>query len=509
MARPVRPEIAAAREAEQEYEQPPRPSSEVVVLPVREQAAEVYVPAEPEPDHEPEQDMAEVALSAPSTGPDTVWWERALIGSVLKAQGQGSVDLSGLVRTVGPADFHETAHEAIWDAVLRLWDDGVWPTVTAVMGRMGMAAHRALPGGPLYLHELAAAEDYHPVQAQQYADAVKECAMKRQIHSLGLRAQQIVADTESTSEQFLTGLTSWLDRVSAASRPSETGLASALEQVIETAQNGQRLALETGWRDLDDLLGGGLYPGQLVVVGARPGVGKTIMLENIGTHIARMPDCEALFVSLEMTQVELVTRTLAWTATVPLNALRSGGAELTEQHWEKIARAQQKITDTHMTVVDASDQTVRGIRMEARRAAMVARRSGRRLAVICVDYAGLITGSNPRQDERQVINEASRELKKLAKELHCTVVLAAQLNRKGVDRKNPQPLLTDLKESGSLEQDADVVMLLHEVEVESEPGGPMLKTGDVQVLVPKQRNGPTGVRTLKKWGHYQCFRAIA
>jgi len=185
---------------------------------------------------------------------------------------------------------------------------------------------------------------------------------------------------------------------------------------------------------------------------------------------------------------------------VKLTSIRNGKHALTDQDWEKIAKASPQVEAAHLTFIDEPTQTVGSIVTAARQAAQRAKRHGRHLSLVAVDYAGLVTKTNPRIQRHEHIGEVTRGMKKLAKELGCTVLLAAQLNRDGKDRHNSLPQLTDLKESGDLEQDADVVILLHEEEVDG------VGNGEVKLLVAKQRNGPTGVRTLYKWGHYAVLR---
>jgi replicative DNA helicase len=437
-------------------------------------------------------------LSGPATGPNDLWWERAVIASVL----QGYQDVAGLARVVTPQDFYQPMHEEIWQTIVDLWVDGVTPTVLMVMDRMGMAAHR-LPRGPIYLSDLASSVDVRPAQAADYAERVRDCSIKRQIRDMGIRAMQLVENADYKGYEMLARLQGWFDRVQDRQTTGASDITSAFEKVIDIAENGQTLGIDSPWPDLDELLGGA-FPGQLIVLGARPGVGKSIFGENWATHTARQPGNEVLFCSMEMSDAELTMRTMAHTAGVNLTRLRTGRDALTESDWQRIRDASATVTGAHITYVDEATQTITSITMAARQAHQRARRNGRRLALIVVDYVGLITASNSRHNARETINEATRGLKKLAKELDCAVLLLAQLNRQASGRANPQPVLTDLKESGSLEQDADVVLLLHEVETED--GDRVIKTGEVLCIVPKSRNGPTGVRSFDKWGAYASLR---
>jgi replicative DNA helicase len=414
-----------------------------------------------------------------------------LLGAILSVTGRDGVDVGAIARIVTEPEFLQPRNGEVWEAILRVYGRGETPTAALVYSELGGAAHK-LPGGAGYLHTLMSRPGILPYQAPAYAAKVHEHYVRRSIGDMGARAMQLRNDPDTTVEQFLSGLAVWSDRFADNLSTGTTDVRTALESVIDVAQHGQRFGIPTPWPSLDELLGG-MSPGQLLVVAARPGVGKSLFAENVCSDVARYDDLEALFVSLEMTAAEITTRTLAHTAKVDLRRLRAGKAALSEDDWTRIRKAVPTIEAQHITYADRKGQTLLDIRSAAHTARQKARRAGRRLGVVAVDYAGLVEGRDPKMPRHLMIGEVTRGLKKLAGELETTVLLLSQLNRNGDGRTNKIPLLSDLRESGSLEQDADAVIFLHEPEDGAD--------GDLEFHVAKQRNGPTGVRTMRKYGY--------
>jgi replicative DNA helicase len=435
------------------------------------------------------------AAVEPYGDPDATSWfiadaevaECDLLGAILS----GYRDVGELSRIVSEPDFLQPRNGEVWEAILRVYGAGEVPTAALVYSALGAAAHK-LPTGGGYLHTLMSRPGILPYQAPAYAAKVREHSVRRAVGDMGVRAMQLRNDPDTTVDQFLSGLAVWFDRFAENSNVGETDVRTALEAVIDVAEHGQRFGIPTPWSSLDELLGG-MSPGQLLVVAARPGVGKSLFLENVCADVSRRDDLEALFVSLEMTAAEITTRTLAHTARVDLRRLRAGKSALSEDDWRRISAAVPTIEGQHITYADRKGQTLLDIRSAAHAARQRARRNGRRLGVVAVDYAGLVEARDPKMPRHLVVGEVTRGLKKLAGELETSILLASQLNRNGDGRTNKIPLLSDLRESGSLEQDADAVIFLHEPEDAAD--------GDLEFHVAKQRNGPTGVRTMRKYGY--------
>jgi replicative DNA helicase len=418
-------------------------------------------------------------------------FESALIGAVL----DGYRDVPALTRIVAPSDFRQSFHEAIWVAILAVHERGDLPTALTVMHQMGNRAHTMLPGGATYLTSL-----HNPgvgEQATFYAARVREQSIRRQIEGLGKRCVQLVGDLDRTPQEMLEEITAWAQQVEAYGGSEPQTMGAALEVVVDIAEHGEAAALSTPWPELSAVIDG-WYPGQYITIASRPGVGKSIALENIATDIARTHKLPVLFISLEMSAAEITQRTLANTAGVPLRHLRSGS--VTEDEWNRINRCIPIIQGTPVEVIDQGHQTMASIRSSAMAAVQRAKRNGTRLGAVIVDYLQLVTPRDTKINRQQQVGEMTRAFKLLAKELQTPVIVAAQLNRQPTGRANGLPVLSDLRESGDIEQDSDVVIFLHEEFLEVD--GRLEATGEIKVIIAKQRSGPLGTRVLRKYGAY-------
>lgn len=420
-------------------------------------------------------------------------YERALLGAVL----QGFPDVPALARVVCEADFDNVAHGAIWEACVTVHAKGERVDSMAVLEVMGKTAHR-LPGGATYLTELDAPV---VVKAPHYAAKVRELAIRRQVQSLGIRCQQMLEDPDLSVDDLLSRIRTWADEIQAEQRAGATSVDDALERVLTLAEKGAALGMQSPWLDLTEALGGGWFPG-LYIVAARPGVGKTLMLENIGTDMARRHGKFVAFASLEMTAEEITQRTLAHTSKVELSKIRAGGSHLSPQHWQAIHEASGRMVGTRVRYDDRPAQTIDHIRAFAWETRQEALRAGGELGMVVVDYLQFMEARDRRLSRQQQVGEMSRGLKRLSKELQVPVVAGAQLNRGGAQRADSTPLLTDLREAGDIEQDADVVMLMHE-EVDPE----RVPTGTIDVYLGKNRHGAQKHVKFQRYGHYSRMEA--
>jgi replicative DNA helicase len=427
------------------------------------------------------------------------WDEMALLGAVM----QGYDDVSELARQVQPGDFHDPRHGSIWQAILDLARTGIEVTALTVLHQMGSDAHK-LPGGGIYLSNLLNPLQVHAALAPRYAANVREASTWRRIAQLGQRCQQGAMDVDLSSGEFLGWVRQWFDDVEANVISESASLAEALEEVIEVAEHGEELATPTPWRDLNQLVPG-WYPNRLVIVGARPGVGKSIFLENAVTDMVRYHGMEALWISLEMSKKEITQRTLSHTAKVNLEKIIQGGPALDDRDWDAIAQAKTTLdAQEHITFCDRQAQTLDDIYAAVHAAVQAARRRGKRLGLVAVDYAQLIhVHMRQGQSRQQAMGEVSRGLKALAKRYELCVLCAAQLNRNSETRPSKRPAMSDLREAGDFEQDADVVILLHELG--EEDGDRYILSGQVDLIVDKQRSGPRGTRTVTKRGYLAQF----
>ncbi|MGZ0218214.1 MAG: replicative DNA helicase, partial [Acidimicrobiales bacterium] len=250
--------------------------------------------------------------------------------------------------------------------------------------------------------------------------------------------------------------------------------------------------------DLDDLLSG-LQPNAFIVVGARPAMGKTAFALNIAAHAAVRDNKPTLIFSLEMGHLELTQRMLCSEANVDAKNMRDG--KLTEDDWTRISNGIGRLAEAPMWIDDNPNLTIMEIRAKARR---LKSRNGS-LGLIVVDYLQLMTGRASAENRQVEVAEISRGLKILARELECPVVGLSQLSRNLEMRQDKRPMLADLRESGSIEQDADVVMFLYRDEVYN-PGSD--SEGMAEVIVAKHRNGPTGTIQLGFVPRFTSFRNL-
>jgi len=256
--------------------------------------------------------------------------------------------------------------------------------------------------------------------------------------------------------------------------------------------------LPTGYQELDRLLSG-LQPSNLVIVGARPSMGKTAFALGMAAHAALHAHKPVLFFSLEMSHIEITSRLICSEARVPSDRIRSG--RLQDSDWPKITHAIGRLSEAELFIDDNSQVTVMEIRAKARR--LKAQLGS--LGMIVVDYLQLMTGRGRAENRQVEISEISRSLKLLARELDTPVVALSQLSRGLEMRADKRPVLADLRESGSIEQDADVVMFIYRDEVyNAEVAG-----GSAEILVSKHRSGPTGRVELAFLGQYTRFHDMA
>jgi replicative DNA helicase len=254
----------------------------------------------------------------------------------------------------------------------------------------------------------------------------------------------------------------------------------------------------TGFADLDDLTNG-LHSGQMIIVAARPAMGKSTFALDLCRSASIANNLTSCFFSLEMTRSEITMRLLSAEAKIPLNHIRNGNMQ--EGDWDKLARHMGKVSSAPMFIDDSPNMTMMEIRAKARR---LKQRHGLRLMVI--DYMQLMTSGKKVESRQLEVSEFSRQIKLLAKELGVPIIALSQLNRGPEQRGDKRPMMSDLRESGSIEQDADMVILLHRDDVyEKESTRP----GEADLLVVKHRNGATRDITVAFQGHYSRFVDMA
>lgn len=413
--------------------------------------------------------------------------DRALLGAVLS----GYPDLDRLAEIVSPGDFREPHDESVWSAALRAREAGNRIDPVSVKMALGTDVS-ALPSGPVYLVELAQ-QCPNVSSAPVYAREVADEAASRRLSSACLALEDLAKAGHSATDLAEHARTV-IDRATAqvTTAPGIT-IGDILPDVLEIAEHGTTPALPTGWTDLDRIIDG-LSPGRLMVVGARPGVGKSLMGTNLAVHTAHHHKHAVLLCSMEMGRNEVVQRMLAHFGGVNLTALMHGTVDA--QQWDRIAKCSTDLLNMPITIDESPGQSLASIRSGLRN--LKRRRDD--VALVVVDYLQLMTVPDRRVKRHEALGEISRGLKLLAREFNTCVVAMAQVNRESMHRRDGRPTMADLRESGSIEADADQVVLLHQ---------PTEEDPELEVLVEKNRAGPRGQCSLQLQGHYARLASIS
>jgi replicative DNA helicase len=405
--------------------------------------------------------------------------------------------------TVQAEDFYRPLHGQIFGAIMALTHAAEpvdYVTVQAKLQERGAVAIELAVLSSLQMNTPSAAN------AQHYAEIVRDKAQQRRLIAVG---GEIVDDSYVPTDDVVglideaerkinqIGDNRRIDSVSPLQRLLLTE-ADILEERGET--RGQFNGLETGYRSLDLILQG-LQPSSMTIIGARPGTGKTAFGLGILIHVGAVVKRPALFFSLEMSRQELAERILASTAGIDSSKLRTG--DLSDADWNNAHGAFGFLQSARVFIDDNPSLTVMDVRSRARR---IKQQQGD-LGVVIVDYLQLMS-SRGRAENRQVeVSDMSRSLKILARELQCPVIALSQLSRKLEDRADKRPMMSDLRESGSLEQDADVVLFLFRPEQYGEVENS--KKSEAEIIVAKNRNGPTRTAHLTWRGEFARFDNVA
>jgi replicative DNA helicase len=441
-------------------------------------------------------DSGRGSSAADRTPPQDLMAEQSVLGAMLMSKDA----IADVVEVLRGPDFYRPAHELVYDAVLDLYGRGEPADAITVAAELTRRGEIARVGGAPYLHDLLASVSI-AANAGYYAEIVREKAILRRLVDASIRIGQMSyaaeGDVDEIVDRAQAEVYSVTDKRTSEDYKALSELMQPTMDEIEAigSRGGQLAGVPTGFADLDELTNG-LHPGQMVIVAARPGLGKS----TLGLDLARAASIKhgltsAIF-SLEMSQIEIVMRLLSAEASIPLNHIRNG--KMNDDDWQRMAKKMGEVAEAPLFIDDSPNLTMMEIRAKARRL-----RQRHELKIIIIDYLQLLT-SGKKVESRQVeVSEFSRQLKLLAKELEVPVIALAQLNRgpetRGGDKK---PMLSDLRESGSLEQDADMVILLNRPDIydkESE------RAGEADFDVAKHRNGPTKTITVAFQGHYSRF----
>lgn len=390
-----------------------------------------------------------------------------------------------------PDDFYRTAHQRIFHTMIRLSDQGKAIDVVTVTEELSAKKELEDVGGIAYLSELANAV---PTAANiiYYARIVEEKALLRRL----IRVATSIVEDGFTREDEVAAVLSEAEKkmMDVSSRKNAGDFQNIKDVLVQTYDNIEQLhsrkgditGVPTGFRDLDRITAG-FQRNDLIIVAARPSVGKTAFALNVAQNVATKTDENVAIFSLEMGAEQLVMRMLCAEGNIDAQVLRTGA--LTNEDWKKLTMAMGSLSNAGIFIDDTPGIRVTEIRAKCRR---LKQEYG--LGMILIDYLQLIQGSGGKGENRQQeVSEISRSLKALARELQVPVIALSQLSRGVEQRQDKRPMMSDLRESGSIEQDADIVSFLYredyyDKETENQ--------NMIEIIIAKQRNGPTGTVTL-------------
>ena len=445
------------------------------------------------------QDTRSSGNPADRTPPHDLLAEQSAIGGMMLSK-DATADVIESVRAV---DFYIPKHEIIFDAILSLYSHGEPTDVIAVTDELTKTGELTRAGGAEYLHTLTGLVPT-AANAGYYASIVAEKAVLRRLVEAGTRIVQMgyasegeVVDLVNNAQAEIYGVTGGVEAEDFI--PLTVAVTTAIDE-IEAAKgrDGSMTGVPTGFAELDELTNG-LHPGQLIIIAARPALGKSTLALDFARAASIKHDMPSIFFSLEMGRSEIAMRLLSAEASVPLQSMRKGTVDTRD--WTTIASTRGRINDAPLYIDDSPNMTLVEIRAKCRR---LKQKVG--LKMVIIDYLQLMTSGKRVESRQQEVSEFSRALKLLAKELQVPVIALSQLNRGPEQRQDKMPALSDLRESGSLEQDADMVVLLHR-ESAYEKDNP--RAGEADLIVAKHRNGPTRTVTVAFQGHFSRFTDMA
>jgi replicative DNA helicase len=409
--------------------------------------------------------------------------------------------IAAVVEILKSADFYRPAHQRIFEAVYGVYGRG--EPVDAITVIEELKRRKAIDevGGAIYVFNLVESVPT-PASAAYYARIVSDNALLRRLieaaSRIMSRAYAVPEDPRKAADEA-EGLIYAVSRVDeqdqvVVMRDLVDESMAALEHIQQ--RDSPFAGVPTGFLDLDTLLSG-LQRGNLIVIAARPGVGKSSFVTNVARNVAVDAGKAVAMFSLEMSRFEIGMRLLCGEARVPWEKVRSG--RVATEEWTRIVEAAEILHEAPLFIVDSGNITIVDIRAKARRL-----KSRNELGLVIVDYLQLMSGHMRTENRQQEIAEISRSLKLLAKELDVPVIAVSQLNRDPERRQDKRPQLSDLRESGAIEQDSDIVMFIHR----DDSDDPQVK-GKADLIVAKHRNGPTATITVAFQGHYSRFVDMA
>jgi replicative DNA helicase len=426
--------------------------------------------------------------------PANVDAEKAVLGSIL-LKPDVCDDVALVVR---PDDFHDESHQILYRHLVDLHDGGKRIDATIVLERLRTKGDLDRIGGAPAIADMLETVP-HAAHATHYAQIVRDKSMLRSLIDASTDILRDAYDSADEPRELLARAESRIfeileHRSSAEAKPIDEVLEDVMVRMDARMKHEHALGgVETGFTQLDTLCGG-LHNSELIILAARPSMGKTALAMNIAEHVAISARQPVLFVSLEMACLELADRLLCSAAQVNGHRLRNG--TISQEDRRRLVQKSAEISSAPLYIDDTPGRTLTEIAAVARR---LKRRQG--LALVVIDYLQLIEPDNPRDPRQEQVARIARRLKMMSRELDIPVLCLAQLNRQAEQSRDNKPRLNHLRESGAIEQDADVVMFVHREEYYQTTDEDKERVkGQAEIIVAKQRNGPIGdVKLL--WQH--------
>ncbi len=422
--------------------------------------------------------------------------ERSLIGAML-------IDSEAILlasELLSPDDFYSPQFKTLFEAMVELYEEGR-PSDIAILHNK-LKEKNVLPeySSPEFLVSIADSSIIS-VNAKHYAEIIREKSILR---SLIRVTEKITADCYQGNEPLNTLLENAEREVFRIVQnqsikdfiPIKEVAINTLRSIQETAKQTRKISgLATEFRDLDYLTSG-FHPSQLIIIGARPGMGKTAFALSIAENISVKKDTVSVVFNLEMDETELAKRLISMDSKVTLSSITNGS--LAPDNWSEITRSVKNLGGSRLILDSPPGLTITELRSKCRKLKLE-----HKLDLVIIDYLQLMSGSGKRNESRQQeVSDISRSLKILAREIECPIIAFSQLNRELERRENKRPMMSDLRESGSIEQDADIVMFLYNDEYYNKDTE---EKGITEVIIGKQRNGRTGTIKLAWLPEYTTF----
>lgn len=425
--------------------------------------------------------------------------EQSVLGGMLLSKDA----IADVVESLRASDFYKPAHETIYEAILSLYGHGSPADAITVADELKKRGELTRVGGAAYIHTLIASVPT-AANAQYYAEIVKEHAIMRRLIEAGTKIAQLGYANETEVDALVDQAQAEIYAVTDGNAKEDyVSFSEALEATMrEIDANSNRpdgvYGVPTDFIELDELTGG-LHGGQMIVIAARPGVGKSTLALDIARSAAIHHHMATVFFSLEMSRTELAMRILSAEGKISMGRLKKG--DLDTEGWTNLATLQGRIDSAPLFIDDSPNMTLMEIRAKCRR---LKQRNDLKLVVL--DYLQLMSSGKKVESRQQEVSEFSRSLKLLAKELDVPVIALSQLNRGSEQRTDKRPMVSDLRESGSIEQDADMVILLHREDMYNPDSD---RVGEADMIIAKHRGGPTRTIPLAFSGKYSRFNNMA